>query len=599
MAVQSEWVEIDGLDYSIVSCEGEESYAMVAQSYTSPSYWTDLVIPSSVQIDGKVYPVKEIRNRAFSCYGLTSVLIPNSVTKIGDYAFEGNYNLTSITIPSSVIKIGQRPFNMCSKLSSVIFNATECENIQYDEFGDVRDGFFPSSVENVIIGDGVTRLPDGIFSNLKISRISIPATVKTIGKFAFNGCINLASIDVSDSLDSIGQEAFRGCSSLESIAIPSSVTSIGRAAFIGCSSLKSIAIPSSVTSLEEFTFCNCTALASISIPSSVISIGEYAFYACSSLTSLTIPASIQKMGKNSFSDCSSLTSLEYNAKDCDYHEGYLGEYGVFPCSITALTIGDGVTRLPKYVFSGLNISSVIIPNSVKTIGPSAFNHCEKLEAIAIPNSVTEIGEEAFSYCKSLKKIEIPLSVSAIEPDTFEECYNLTEVLIPNSVKTIGSDAFAGCENLKTITIPNSVTSVGEMAFARCTNLSTLTIPASVTEIGEEAFAGDEWITTVNYETNSPITANKNIFNRYVYTEAVLNMPMVGLKNAKTVEPWCFFAKSLSSESGIDIVSNDSDGNLTMEIFDCNGIRIYKSINNLPAGLYLIRQGDESKKLVIK
>ena len=194
---------------------------------------------------------------AFYNSKFTKVTIGDSVTSIGDYAFENCSRLTSVTIPDSVTSIGESAFRNCSSLTSIT------------------------------IPDSVTSIGYGVFygcSNL--TSITIPDSVTTIGKGAFSGCKSLTSITIPDSVTSIGDSAFSGCSSLTSITIPESVTTIESRAFSGCSSLTSITIPDSVTSIEYAAFRDCSSLKSITIPDSVTTIREWAFYNCSSLISV-------------------------------------------------------------------------------------------------------------------------------------------------------------------------------------------------------------------------------------------------------------------------------------------------------------------------
>ncbi len=336
----------------------------------------DIKLSEEVIYNGKNYRVTSIGNSAFSWCGLTSITIPDSVTSIGDGAFEGCSSLISVTIPDSVTSIGECAFDGCSSLTS----------------------------------------------------ITIPSSVTSIGSSAFEDCSSLTSVTLSDGLTSIGKYAFYRCSSLTSITIPSSVTSIGNSAFYGCISLDSITvdsentvydsrndcnaiietatntlikgcknaiIPSSVTSIGNYAFENCSSLTSITIPSSETSIGNYAFYSCSSLTSITIPSSVTSIGDWAFSYCSSLTSI---------------------------TIPSSVTSIGSGVFSGCSsLTSIDIPTSVTSIGSSAFYGCSSLTSITIPSSVTSIGEEAFYYCSSLTSITIPSSVTSIGDYAFYGC----------------------------------------------------------------------------------------------------------------------------------------------------------------------------------
>ena len=215
--------------------------------------------------------VTSVGDRAFECcYALNSVTIPDSVTSIGDGAFSSCAALASVTIPDSVTSIGNHAFEYCYVLTSVTI---------------------PSSV---------TSIGDGAFFQCGLTSVTIPDSVTSIGDGAFFYCTALTSVTIPNSVTSIGNQAFEYCYVLTSVTIPDSVTSIGYSAFKGCSALTGVTIPDSVTSIDDGAFGACTALTSVTIPDSVTSIGDEAFYSCTALTSVTIPDSVTSIGDKAF-----------------------------------------------------------------------------------------------------------------------------------------------------------------------------------------------------------------------------------------------------------------------------------------------------------
>lgn len=223
--------------------------------------------------------VTKIGDYAFGdCSGLINIIIPEGVTKIGDGAFHGCSSLTSITIPESVTKIGDGAFYACGQMESIHI-PKNVEHIGMRAFSDIRtnitvadeNAYYDSRDNcNAIIETATNILITGCGETI------IPNDVVQIGVGAFEDCESLTSITMPESVMKISNAAFSDCSSLTSITIPKSVTEIGSLTFYGCSSLTSITIPEGVTCIEEFAFENCS-LTNIIIPKSVTSIGEYAF----------------------------------------------------------------------------------------------------------------------------------------------------------------------------------------------------------------------------------------------------------------------------------------------------------------------------------
>ena len=253
------------------------------------------------------YSVKEgtriICNHAFADCSLPNIAIPDSVTDIGDYAFEYCCSLSNMVIPNSVTSIGDYAFYGCRSLSNIVIP---------DSVTKIGDYTFSvcSSLSKIVIPNSVTKIGDYAFSDCSsLSKIVIPDSVTDIGDYAFAHC-SLSNIAIPDSVTAIGYGAFSGCRSLSNIVISDSVTKIGDYAFSVCSSLSKIAIPDSVTDIGDYAFEYCSSLSNIVIPNSVTSIGAYAFYGCRSLSNIVIPDSVTTIGYGAFSGC----SLSYDFK---------------------------------------------------------------------------------------------------------------------------------------------------------------------------------------------------------------------------------------------------------------------------------------------
>ena len=521
--------------------------------------------------------------------------------------------------------------------------AVLCASVQAHAYDCVVDGIYynlNSSDKTAEVTKGDEKYKGSINIPESITYEGSSYSVTSIGELAFSFCTGLTSVTIPNSVTSIGDEAFRGCSGLTSVTIPNSVTSIGYSAFYGCSGLTSVTIPESVTEIGSSAFSYCSGLTSVTIPNSVTSIGTYAFKGCTGLTSVTIPNSVTSIGEFAFHDCRGLTSVTIPNSVTS-----IGNYAFNSCSgLTSIVVDKGnvnydsrdncnaiIETATNTLITGCN--STIIPNSVTSIGHSAFCDCRGLTSVTIPNSVTSIGEYAFLGCDGLTSVTIGMSVTSIGHSAFSLCSGLTSIvvdenntvfdsrnncnaiietatntlitgcnstIIPNSVTSIGSFAFYG-SGLTSVTIPNSVTSIGEDAFGYCSGLTSVTIGNLVTSIGEYAFYNCSGLKVLTCLAPNPPACDINAFTGIDKSKCTLYVIKESVNVYKIADQWKDFY-NISEYDGVDDITVDADDAATLyDVYNIQGVKVAGGLRRaemsdaLPHGIYILVSPNATRK----
>lgn len=493
--------------YAFDGCDKLTSAGPLGGGYHFEFGWTD-AIPSEAfyewsQLTSVVIPdgITRIGYSAFDGCGLTSVTFPDSLEVIESNAFIGCNQLTTVKIGSSVTELGASAFALCRNLAHVVLRAS------VTPMGDVFRGC-PKLTTAGPIGGGYdlefgwdTVLPEKAFYKCEsLTEVTLPDTLTDIGKSAFYGCDSLIRLDIPDGVSTIGEETFYGCVSLSKLIIPASVIKIGQNAFRDCEKLTT-AGPVGGGYSYEFGW--------------TAEIPMYAFYACTELSYVRIPGSITAVGTYAFSQCPNLKTAGPIGGGYDYEFGWtaaIPSNAFYDSSLASIVIPDGVTSIGRAAFSDCNgLNSLKIPASVTSIETDAFGYHsaydEKTFESAGPMGggydyefgwTTSIPNNAFANCSTLTSIDLPETITSIGSSGFYNCRELTEITIPSGVTSIEEETFDFCTSLTSIAIPNGVTRIGKRAFYNCSSLTSVTIPGSVAAIEDYAFYDCESLTDIYY-----------------------------------------------------------------------------------------------------
>ena len=423
-------------------------------------------MPADTQITVKE-GTTAIANGAFNKQSnLTSVVLPNGLTSIGDRAFAGT-SLTQVTIPASVTDIGSEAFNDAKKLASVTF---------YEGLKTIGDSAF----------DGCSLL----------NTVALPNSLTKLGKSAFlyagrDAATADGTLTIGGGLTEIPERAFMGMSKTGgAVAIPSGIVSIGTYAFYN-TGFSSVSIPDGVTTIGASAFASTKQLKAVTLPGSVSTLGNNVFQS-SGIASATLNGTFTKIPESTFSGCDALTEITWQKTITE-----IGEKAFQSADALDEIDLTGIVHIGAYAFNpdssnvSNGVSKVTFGEGLLTIGDFAFADAPITGELVLPSTLTTIGSQAFKGCKKITKVNIPGSVETFSSSAFRECSALQEVTISDGVKTIPSGAFMSCTKLTEIKVPSSVTEIGGSAFTSAQRVYLQC--AATAQVGKSVLSGGVFV----------------------------------------------------------------------------------------------------------
>lgn len=365
------------------------------------------------------------------------------------------------------------------------------------------DIVIPSSVTSGGKNYSVIEIESSAFKNTTITSISLPSSIKKINQYAFMDCTSLNTINMYGGTLSITNDAFEGCTGLARVYYNGTMAEWCAIDFGG----------DEATPMCYATdlYINNTLVSrnTLSIPEGVTSIGNYTFYNFQRITAVSLPSSgLLSIGNSAFKKCINLSSVVIpNSVTALGNNAFMG------CTkLATVTVGAGIQNIDYCTFSSCSaLINVTIPNSVTVIGESAFSSCTSLVNIVLPNAVTTIRDGAFSHCTKLQSVTLPSALKQVNKGVFNYCSSLSSITIPSGVTIIGETAFQNCTALSNVSIANTVTTLNQSAFSGCKALQNITLPNSIETINPSAFSGCSTLKSVDMGTGL-ISIKANVFS---------------------------------------------------------------------------------------
>lgn len=593
---------IDGISYDITSsstCKvvsGEQVYKGAIR------------IPSEVSFNSLTYKVTAIGNKAFfNCEELTDIGLPESLEVIEADAFSNCIALTSLNIPDNIKNVNKTSF-MGANLQELYIG--DCVN----QIGMAAFYFVPS----VHLTSSITKINDVAFEDADgLINIYIPNSIKEIEANAFAFCGNLQRVYIDDLANwceikfgnqyanptSKAGEIWVNGNHLTYLEIPDGVRSINDYAFYGCKYIYELKLPDSVERIEQYSFQGCDRLSTLRFGKGLRYIGFQAIRG----------NNISKVYTN---DIDSFCQIDI--EDYIFHQLYISELFCDGKLVTKINLSDGVEHIGKNVFCNYGkLSSISMPNSVTSIGESAFFCCTGLVKAILSDSIRILPRNCFGGAVSLSNLHLPCGLKTVEENAFADIA-VPKIVLPFSTENIGKQAFRNCK-ADTIVLSDNIRELKEWTFSDCYNLKYVDLGKSMERIDGSCFYDCRSLSSLNlpasmeslnmgwpdYTNFSDLFCNSTdpyeaYFSQSLLQQTTLHVPLGCRDKFLADYQWSGFKEIVEMDGlgAVDEITHEISRTLPVDVYDYNGKWISNSLGDLPAGIYIIKQGKHTKKIVV-
>ena len=525
---------------------------------------------------------------------ITSVIIPEGVETIDQFAFANLTALETVVLPSTLKNIGYGAFFGCTSLHTVV----GIENVKFIN----QKAFDGCKLKGTVSLDNAVAVADRAFAgNSRLEEVILSEKTKSVAAYAFADCTKLKKVTIEADKIKLGKYAFQNCTALSKITLNTAVLPAG--AFDGCTSLTEVNLGADVAVIGEYAFRK-TAVRKITVDaantafkvsdsnclldisgttlvlvtpsfngafrlndSKVTTVAAGAFSGATKVTSVYLPY-VQYVGDYAFSDCTSLSSVTFGSLK------QIGNYAFNNTAIRTLPRFDAsLTAIGDYAFAETALTTVTIPNDM-TVGTGAFHSCLQLKTVTIGNNV-KIGDYAFCIdnLRNVYRDDIASYVGEDGNRVYYIVYDapLTSLAIGKNA-TIGEGAFYGAAKLESVILGENAT-IGKQAFYNNTSLKSIDL-SKVTSIGDQAFAGDMLYMFWDSDLTTPaLTENRY----YLFKQYAASLESINLSSLTELGAFAFAAneslKSVTLGNGLTAIPDGAfQGCTALESINLSGIK---------------------------